>query len=308
MFMIKDTSYNIEYEGLHLLCTRCGRFGHYKEGCPEKEKVVGGHVGGDSRGETAGKTSGISGNEAEGPWRVVQKYRKNRKATLTRNNLTTDLNEAPAKINVAAKSTGSRFDMLGEDDPEMNMERLDREEDLEVQILEGSNERQESQRGFANKGKHIKNRRVNGGTASKSLDGSSKDTKLAPRGGGNFKGRHVLNIKKGVENVVDKMGIQTMAAQVQKPDLSHYNDKNSENDVDRVGEMEMDLNKVVIPNKSRPPNESRVHPPILEPASTHGKEDTGLEGEEFQDANDQGIHGSLDSDMELVEETPDLAK
>lgn len=28
MFMIKDRKYNVEYEGLHLLCTLCGRFRH----------------------------------------------------------------------------------------------------------------------------------------------------------------------------------------------------------------------------------------------------------------------------------------
>ncbi|GAU10508.1 hypothetical protein TSUD_420790 [Trifolium subterraneum] len=36
MFSIKDRKYKIEYEGLHLLCITCGRFGHYKEGCPNK--------------------------------------------------------------------------------------------------------------------------------------------------------------------------------------------------------------------------------------------------------------------------------
>jgi NMD protein affecting ribosome stability and mRNA decay len=36
MFMIKERKYNVEYEGLHILCKTCGRFGHYSEGCPEK--------------------------------------------------------------------------------------------------------------------------------------------------------------------------------------------------------------------------------------------------------------------------------
>jgi hypothetical protein len=38
MFMIKGRKYNVEYEGLHLLCKTCGKFGHYSEGCPEKGK------------------------------------------------------------------------------------------------------------------------------------------------------------------------------------------------------------------------------------------------------------------------------
>lgn len=32
--------YNVEYEGLHLLCTNCGKFGHYAEGCPDKNKPL----------------------------------------------------------------------------------------------------------------------------------------------------------------------------------------------------------------------------------------------------------------------------
>ncbi|XP_058733917.1 uncharacterized protein LOC131605593 [Vicia villosa] len=38
MFKIKGSSYKVEYEGLHMLCLVCGRYGHYKEGCLEKEK------------------------------------------------------------------------------------------------------------------------------------------------------------------------------------------------------------------------------------------------------------------------------
>lgn len=36
MFMIKRRKYNVEYEGLHVLCINCGRFAHYVEGCPDK--------------------------------------------------------------------------------------------------------------------------------------------------------------------------------------------------------------------------------------------------------------------------------
>ncbi|KAI5438408.1 hypothetical protein KIW84_024234 [Lathyrus oleraceus] len=33
LFSIKDRKYRIEYEGLHLLCLSCGRYGNYKEVC-----------------------------------------------------------------------------------------------------------------------------------------------------------------------------------------------------------------------------------------------------------------------------------
>jgi hypothetical protein len=38
MFTIKGRKYNIEYEGLHMLCLTCGKFGHYREGFPDKGK------------------------------------------------------------------------------------------------------------------------------------------------------------------------------------------------------------------------------------------------------------------------------
>lgn len=33
MFSIGGSNYKIEYEGLHLMCLVCGRYGYYKEGC-----------------------------------------------------------------------------------------------------------------------------------------------------------------------------------------------------------------------------------------------------------------------------------
>jgi hypothetical protein len=32
MFKIKDSKYNVEYEGLHLLCVNCSKFDHFKRG------------------------------------------------------------------------------------------------------------------------------------------------------------------------------------------------------------------------------------------------------------------------------------
>lgn len=40
MFDINESSYKIEYEGFHLLCLACGRYGHYKEGCMHKMNIV----------------------------------------------------------------------------------------------------------------------------------------------------------------------------------------------------------------------------------------------------------------------------
>ncbi|WJX36677.1 hypothetical protein P8452_24530 [Trifolium repens] len=39
-FELKGRFYKIEYEGLHMLCRTCGKFGHYIEGCPEKKTTT----------------------------------------------------------------------------------------------------------------------------------------------------------------------------------------------------------------------------------------------------------------------------
>lgn len=61
MLNITGKNYNVEYEGFHLLCLCCGRYGHYKEGCPDILKNKG-KVQTDptSRGVEGGKgTSGV---------------------------------------------------------------------------------------------------------------------------------------------------------------------------------------------------------------------------------------------------------
>lgn len=40
VFEVKGKHYKVEYEGLHLLCLKCGRFGHYKEGCTVVEDDI----------------------------------------------------------------------------------------------------------------------------------------------------------------------------------------------------------------------------------------------------------------------------
>jgi hypothetical protein len=53
-------------------------------------------------------------------------------------------------------------------------------------------------------------KRVKHGATSKKGEGNQekimKDPKLAARGKGNFKGKNVTSIKRGIENVLDKMG------------------------------------------------------------------------------------------------------
>ncbi|XP_058725648.1 uncharacterized protein LOC131596932 [Vicia villosa] len=76
-FKIKDRKYKVEYESLHLLCVTCGRFGHYKEGCLEKNALW------DNMKYEGVKQNAIGvSNSCDGPWTVVQKIRRSRKHVL----------------------------------------------------------------------------------------------------------------------------------------------------------------------------------------------------------------------------------
>lgn len=85
MFELKDKSYRVEFEGLHLLCITCGKFGHYKEGCHLKKSME--STASNTRDQGAkvdvapngrGKTDQRE-NDGDGPWHVVQKQRRNKK-------------------------------------------------------------------------------------------------------------------------------------------------------------------------------------------------------------------------------------
>jgi hypothetical protein len=109
MFMIKGRKYNIEYEGLHLLCKGCGKFGHYIEGCPDKAKMAG--VQHEAR-ENGGVE--LHGGGLEGPWVVVQKHKRNNKAKEKENMVQSAAVDGggkknPAKINATGSINGSRL-------------------------------------------------------------------------------------------------------------------------------------------------------------------------------------------------------
>jgi hypothetical protein len=116
MFMIKGRKYNVEYEGLHLLCKNCGKFGHYSEGCPDKRKEVVTTQEGREGGVSKHGGEAMTGSSLDGPWMLVQKQKRNRKGKEKENTLTTTVEgggkRTPAKINVNGNINGSRFGAL----------------------------------------------------------------------------------------------------------------------------------------------------------------------------------------------------
>jgi hypothetical protein len=71
------------------------------------------------------------------------------------------------------------------------------------------------------------------------------------------------------------------------------------------GVSNLDQKGIQIPNPPRPPNAS-LDPPEALPHELVHRSDIAVDNELFVDANDHNTMGSMDSDMEIVEETPRL--
>jgi hypothetical protein len=327
MFTIKGRKYNIEYEGLHMLCTICGRHGHYKEGCPDKAKVSEEH-GNEKVGEATGKEANrnLAGSSVEGPWRVVQKTRRNKKANPGKIGERETNNAPPAaaiiaqpeKINFHANSTGSRFNSLLEDTAELEKESMDRVENVRVVEVEGEDNQGTNQREHAVEFSKIKNKRVNGGRVINRGDGMAdripKESKLATRGG-SFKGKSSTHGKRGVDNIMDRVGVQLLEntlGQSKQANFNHATHNEEDTTSTRIvmgSEQQVRFGPILQPNPGvpRPPNWSNLPPTTLSNFSTPAEEEQVGEGEVFVDANDQGSVGSQESDMEVVVETISLS-
>ncbi|XP_058775976.1 uncharacterized protein LOC131650277 [Vicia villosa] len=113
MFELKDKSYRVEFEGLHLLCILYGKFGHYKEGCSLMKNGEGLILSVNEQSHGVGTTSnGKKGaidekGQEDGPWQVVQKQRRIRKMPESKK-------KVPATGSWLAKAR-SRFQALGND-------------------------------------------------------------------------------------------------------------------------------------------------------------------------------------------------
>ncbi|WJX44958.1 hypothetical protein P8452_31879 [Trifolium repens] len=257
MFSIKDRSYKEEYEGLHTLCITCGQFGHYHDGCPKKPQ------GNDPTGENSNTnsgnnetTTGVSAGGGDGPWTVVQKPKRNRKAKNPAED--EGIIKSSGGNDGRAKNTGSKFNALTvtNDDDETNQgtnmdvtvleekteetnmgghakEKTIHETDLAGVIMEERSEennmerkdmRTTQPRNHAEKSNNIKNRRGKTGPTPKRVDDNPdkavKDLKLAARGGGNLKGKAGPHMKIDGGKLANLMGVRTrdnLVAQNQKP-------------------------------------------------------------------------------------------
>ncbi|CAJ2632298.1 unnamed protein product [Trifolium pratense] len=274
MFTVKNRKYNIEYEGLHMLCTTCGRFDHYKEECPNKLKDV---VDENARKEKAtaggGNQDKSNGDVGDGPWRV-------------------DNNPDSNVEDLGAWEFVKESNMEGDDLRGINGK-------LNAGHSQKSKKKRENSGSGAKKGEV-------------GLELSMKENNLATRGE-NVKAKTGPQGKKGVEIVVEEIGERhnfNLMGQNNKPNMSHNQNDERMTSIERSN-MGPDYvanpgpKAITQPNSPRPPN-NFVTPPS-DPNKNSSHQNTGemtREGEIFVDALDQGTNELSDSDMEVVFETP----
>jgi hypothetical protein len=144
MFELKGKIYKVEYEGLHMLCRSCGKFGHYVEGCPEK-KAANDNM--RRSNEIVQVETGVE--EIAGPWVVVQKPRRPRKSKENNNK------EGAAMANDRNTGTRTRFDILDHliEDPEIVVDNND--EPIHVESTTTNHAKSRPAKGGEKSGKHV---------------------------------------------------------------------------------------------------------------------------------------------------------
>ncbi|WJX55349.1 RING-type E3 ubiquitin transferase [Trifolium repens] len=260
---------------------------------------------------------GQKNSTKEGPWMVVKKPQRSRKTPAENKEAGKIVEkEAPVIINEPAQAKGSRFAILSEDIPILEVNDNDSNDGQRITVnqgvtnninKDGNNEldliREENRENIlnmpANNNKKFKNKRGNGGFDVKKgeqmIDRPPRDLKLATRGGNTFKGKVGVNVKKGVESYVDMLGVTNIESWTgqQKQDENLIGISNNGQN---LGPKE-----IHHPNRPRPPNQVDIPHDTPLTSLNQPTDDLTLEGETFEDARDQGVHGNYDSDMDVTE-------
>jgi hypothetical protein len=267
---------------------------------------------------------------AEGPWTVVKKTRRPRKPKQDDGD--NALVKNSGNNNQGPKGMGSRFHALSEDQPVEDIVGL-----IAHKVQEGSESL------TVPKDTHVPNKKQNSndnesiaikekiimsapssGTTTRMSGKHIRDHKLATHDKINFKGKMGSTSRIGSGNFVElsqkkdfgdimsehlKQQHETNA-KYQTEQLIGSRNKNEQNNqceehasitTDPTGRLS--LEEGGWPNAPRPPDIGSAPSPS-HVAKGHGVADTNPDGDEFEDAHDQGVLGSDESDMEIVGETP----
>ncbi|KAJ1428453.1 Zinc finger, CCHC-type [Sesbania bispinosa] len=159
-FSLEGRVYPVKYEGLHLVCFQCGRYGHKKEGCPlnlqHKEVPEFEKADRDDTGEVNQEQRNTVVDKAEdtsfSPWMIAKRpQRRNSLKSSEIHGANTENNVQVLKKNQGGNNkeitSGSRFDILQADCEEVN----DTNQDHIVQAVIASDLGRESTRNTSEK-------------------------------------------------------------------------------------------------------------------------------------------------------------
>ncbi|MCH79492.1 hypothetical protein A2U01_0000242 [Trifolium medium] len=331
MFTLKERQYKVEYEGLHLLCLNCGRFGHYVEGCPEIVKTAG-EKGGGEKGVV--NNEGASMTRAEGPWTIVQKPRRQRKskdATTTAGE--NNAQKGTERGTTTVENSGSRFSILGdnsdqqEEDMRENSRKVNDNTDKEVHTSNMKSKQSKSQ--ISHQVEREKNNMSETQVHKESTKGGARVNKnqniTASRV--TFKDKKATPMSKKVENYAELIDHSQITNFFNNPIL-----KQGETLQANMGKRQMLLPNIHLLGSD---NQENVHfeyhrdpginggdkisvtsieSPLLSPT----QHDTSLiqskgghkvrDMEVFEHVKDNGEPNVEESDMEIVLETPNVDK
>jgi hypothetical protein len=145
MFELKGKIYKVEYEGLHMLCHSCGKFGHYVEGCPEKKAPS------NNITSTADEVQGMdtTAEGIAGPWVVVQKPRRPRKMKENNNK------DGSSMANDRNTGTGTRFEILEQLNEDTEIEVANNDESIIAIPSVANHQKSVHGKGGEKTGKHV---------------------------------------------------------------------------------------------------------------------------------------------------------
>lgn len=119
-FELNGRIYNVKYEGLHLVCFGCGRYGHRKVECPLLASKTP-QQSGSSGPKISSKKSSLSGRSVEegagednfGPWMIVQKDNRRRRGNVRpQGKADQSVQQGGGRRTTGAQAGGSRFAVL----------------------------------------------------------------------------------------------------------------------------------------------------------------------------------------------------
>ncbi|KAK2359196.1 zinc ion binding / nucleic acid binding protein [Trifolium repens] len=293
MFELKDEIYKVEYEGLHMLCRTCGKFGHYVEGCPEKKTPCTASVSNEERrmvvsGEgMASKDSDMERN-GNGAWVVVQKPRRQRKAR--------DESSNGGKTAGAGRSTGTgtRFQILDSINEDPEIEGVNDEEiiicdkPINNNTMHGKERGKNGKNGGEKKGKTADN---------KATRAATKDIPLKDSTGGTRVANNIQILKK-----TDKEGL-TRHGNQGSYETSQQNDGPRDQQV--ITGPDPHATREIIPGvtNSHAGPHHMTRPPDDVPLGQHVDHNIVGPNVNSDTSQVQRIDGE---DMEIVQETPNL--